>query len=122
MHVTQCNILPVHYNVIECITCLIYCNINFKKDNSERELYHPTILLITAVRAVQLAVTSYMGWNKGLEVKLYKHKHEIYILTSYIGWNKGLVVKLCKHKHEILRLFLLYASLFITRLFSMGMQ
>ena len=44
-------------------------------------MYHPAILLITAVRAVQLAVTSYMGWNKGLEVKLYKHKHEIYLHT-----------------------------------------
>ena len=68
-------------------------------------MYHPTILFITAVCAVQLSITSYIGWNKGLEVKLYKHKHEIYILTSYIGWNKGLEVKLDMEKHEILRFF-----------------
>ena len=48
-------------------------------------MYHPAILLITAVRAVQLAVTSYMGWNKGLEVKLYKHKHEILRFFSFVG-------------------------------------
>ena len=68
-------------------------------------MYHPTILFITAVLTVQLAITSYIGLNKGLEVKLYKHKHEIYILTSYICWNKGLVVKLYKHKYEIIEIF-----------------
>ena len=61
-------------------------------------MYHPTILFITAVRTVQLAI------------------------TSYIGWNKALIVKLYKHKHEILRFFLLFALLFITHLFSMGTQ
>ena len=68
-------------------------------------MYHPTILFIAAVRTVQLSITSYMGWNKGLVIKLYKHKHEIYILTSYICWNKGLVVKLYKHKYEIIEIF-----------------
>ena len=49
-------------------------------------MYHPTILFITAVHTVQLAITSYIGWNKGLVVKLYKHKYEVLIFFFFMHY------------------------------------